>query len=277
MNAVREVRMLEVSAMEEIRKNYINEEDAASVDLLPLLLAVLKRWWIIGWITVLCGLAAFAGTKLLITPTYRANFTAYVNNRAETESEQQTVLSNADLSAARSLTYTYAQIIRSRSVLEMAAEQANLPYNFSQLSGMVSTSIMSNTEIISVYVTSENPSVSKALAEAIAQVSQSQIASIVDGSSMRIIDEPQLPTDIHAPSYGKAAVIGAAIGFLLAVAFVVLREILDDRVKDEESLESRFGVPILGTIPNTASAAKMGGSKYYAYGYGGAKTNGGRN
>lgn len=265
--------------MDEIRKNYVNEDDAAAIDLLPLLLAVLKRWWIVGWIALLCGLAAFAGTKLLITPTYRTNFTAYVNNRAETDAEQQTVLSNADLSAARSLTYTYAQIIRSRSVLELAAEQANLPYTYSQLSGMVSTSIMSNTEIISVYVTSENPSVSKALAEAIAEVSQSQIASIVDGSSMRIIDEPQLPTDIHSPNYVKTAVIGAALGFLLAVAFIVLREILDDRVKDEEGLESRFGIPILGSVPNTVSAAKMGNNDYYSYGYGGyggVRGNGGK-
>lgn len=267
--------------MEERRKNYTNEEEAASIDLLPLFMAVLRRWWMVAWVAVLCALIGFAGTKLLVTPTYRSSFTAYVNNRAEGESEQQTVLSNADLSAARSLTYTYAQIIRSRSVLELAAEQASLPYDYSQLSGMVSTSIMSNTEIICVYVTSENPSVSKALAEAIAEVSQSQIASIVDGSSMRIIDEPQLPQGIFAPNYTKNALIGFAIGFLLAVAFIVLREVLDDRVKEEEGLESRFGIPILGSVPNTASAAKVG-SNYYSYGYGGygyasAKATGGKN
>lgn len=263
--------------MEEIRKNYVNEEEAASIDLLPLLKAVLKRWWVVAWVTVLCALAAFAGTKLLVTPTYRSSFTAYVNNRAESESEQ-TVLSNADLSAARSLTYTYAQIMRSRTVLETAAEQSSLPYTYADLADMVSTSILSNTEIIQVYVTSPNPSVSKALAEAIAEVSQEQIASIVDGSSMRIIDEPQMPTGIYAPNYMKNAVIGAALGFLLAVAFIVLREILDDRVKDEESLESRFGISILGSVPNTASAAKVGSSYYYSYGYGGyggSRTKGG--
>ena len=262
--------------MDEMRKNYINEEDAGSIDLLPLIAAVLKRWWLVAWVAVLCALAAFAGTKLLVTPTYRSSFTAYVNNRAESETEQQTVLSNADLSAARSLTYTYAQIMRSRSVLEAAAEQSSLPYSYGELAKMTSTSILSNTEIIQVYVTSPNPSVSRALAEAIAQVSQEQIASIVDGSSMRIIDEPQLPADIYAPNYLKNAVIGAALGFLLAVAVIVLREIMDDRVKDEESLESRFGIAILGSVPNTASAARAGSNYYYYGGYGGSGTKGGR-
>lgn len=254
--------------MNEMKKNYMAEEEAATIDLLPLIQAVLKRWWIVVWMTVLGAMLLYAGTKLFVTPTYRSSFTAYVNNRVDSETEQQTVLSNADLSASRYLTYTYAQIMRSRSVLELAAEQASLPYDYETLSGMVSTSIISDTEIIRVYVTSPNPAISKALADAISQVSAEQIASIVDGSSMRIIDHPVAPIDIYSPNYLKNAVIGAALGFLLCVALIVLREILDDRVRDEESLENRFSVPILGTIPNVASAAKAGNNYYYAYGGG---------
>lgn len=249
--------------MDETRKNYQIEEDAVSIELLPLVNAVLRQWLVVLIVTVLFGLATFVGTKLFVTPTYRAGFTAYVNNR--TDSEQQTALSNADLSASRYLTYTYAQIINSRSVLETAAEQAGLDYTYSQLSSMVSTSIMSDTEIIAVYVTSPDPAVSKTLADAIAEVAIVQVSNIVDGSSMRIIDEAVLPSSVYSPSYTKNAVIGAALGLLLIVGVIVLREILDDRVKDEESLESRFGIPILGTIPNTSAAAKSG-NNYYAYG-----------
>lgn len=92
--------------MEEMRKNYVNEDEAASIDLLPLFMAVLRRWWIVAWVAVLCALPGFAGTKLLITPSYRSSFTAYVNKRSEGESEQQMVLYNADLSEARSFSWT---------------------------------------------------------------------------------------------------------------------------------------------------------------------------
>lgn len=258
--------------MDDIKKNYINEEEAVSIELLPLFEAVVRQWWVVAIVTVIFAVGAFLGTKLFVTPSYRSNFTAYVNNR--TDSEEQTVLSNADLSASRYLTYTYAQIITSRTVLETAAKLAELPHNYAQLSSMVGTSILSDTEIISVHVTSEDPAEAKAFADAIAQVSIEQISTIVDGSSMRIIDPAVFPTGIYSPDYLKSAVIGALLGFLLSAGLIVLREVLDDRVKDEESLESRFGIPILGTIPNTGSAAKMGGS-YYAYGYGGKLDKGG--
>lgn len=257
--------------MEDIRNKYAPDEDEGSIELWPLVQALLRRWWLIALVAVAAAVLAFAGTKLFVTPTYRSGFTAYVNNRAD--DDKQTVLSNADLSASRYLTYTYAQIIRSRSVLEEAAEKAGLHYSYSELSGMVSTSILSDTEIISVYVVSESPAESMSYAAAIAEVAVAEISNIVDGSSMRVIDQPVMPTGIHSPNYMKNALVGLVIGFLLAAAVIVLREVMDDRVKDEGALENRFGIPILGSVPNTASAvrAEAGG---YSYGYG--KSSGGK-
>lgn len=255
--------------MDEIRSNYSVEDDG-SIELWPLVRALLRRWWIVAVAGVALGVVVFVGTLLLVTPQYRAGFTAYVNNRSETDT--QTVLSNADLSAARYLTYTYTQIIRSRSVLETAADRVGLDENYSELGDMVSTSILSDTEIISVDVLSEEPATSKAYAEAIAEVAREQISSIVEGSSMQIIDAPVLPTKIATPSYTKNALVGLLLGVFLAAAVIVLRAVLDDRVKGEEELESRFGLPILGSVPNMASAARAGSK----YGYGAVKTSGGK-
>lgn len=254
--------------MEDIRNKYAPDESENSIELWPLVQALWRRWWLIALAALAFGAAALIGTRVFITPTYRASFTAYVNNRAD--AAQQTTLSNADLSASRYLTYTYAQIIRSRSVLETAAEQAGLSYDYAKLSKMVSTSILSDTEIICVYVQGENPTECYQYAQAIAEVATTEIAGIVDGSSMRLVDSPVVPTGIYSPSYAKNALVGFVIGFLLAAAGIILRELLDDRVKDEETLETRFGLPILGVIPNMNSAAKAGVG-YYAPGKNGGK------
>lgn len=256
--------------MDDIRSNY-NVEDDGSIELWPLVQALLRRWWLIALAGMVLGAAVFAGTLLLVTPQYRSSFTAYVNNRSETDT--QTVLSNADLSAARYLTYTYTQIIRSRSVLETAADQAGLSYDYSELSGMVTTSILSDTEIISVEVLSSDPAMSVAYAEAIAEVAREELSEIVEGSSMQIIDRPVLSTKIAEPSYTKNTLVGALLGALLAAAVIVLRALLDDRVKGEEMLEVRFGLPILGSVPNTTAASRVGGNYY---GYGPVKTGGGK-
>lgn len=258
--------------MDDMKKKYISEEDDATIDLVPLLEALLRNWLVIAVVTVALAAAAFVGAKMLITPTYQSGFTAYVNNRVD--SENQTALTNADLSASRYLTYTYAEIMDSRTVLEQAAEYAGLEDSYSRLSSMVTTEIVSDTEIIAVYVVHPDPAVAKSFADAIAEVATEQVAAIVDGSSMRIIDHPVLPKGIYSPSYTRIAIIGALLGFLLSAGIIILRTVLDDRVKDEESLETRFGIPILGTIPNTSSAASAGGS-YYSYGYGDKQNKGG--
>ncbi len=256
--------------MDDIRSNYSADSDG-SIELWPLIQALLRKWWLIALAGVIFCVASYMGTLVLVTPQYRSGFTAYVNNRSD--GDTQTVLSNADLSAARYLTYTYTQIVQSRTVLVTAAERAGLDYDYAKLSRMVTTSILSDTEIISVDVLSSDPAISKAYAEAIAEVAREQISSIVEGSSMQIIDAPVLPTKIATPSYTKNALVGLLVGVFLAAAVIVLRAVLDDRVKGEENLESRFGLPILGSVPNMASAARAGGNYY---GYGAVKTSGGK-
>ena len=60
--------------------------------------------------TLLGALIAFACTVLFIRPTYRASFVAFVNNRTTASSTD--ALSSGDTSAAQSLTYTYASILK---------------------------------------------------------------------------------------------------------------------------------------------------------------------
>ena len=125
------------------------------------------------------------------------------------------------------------------------------------------------SEIITVQVTTADPRMSKNYAECIISVAQEQVSSIVDGSSMRVIDEPYLPGVINSPDYKKNTILGALIGAVLVVMIVVLRELLDNRVRDEETLEERFGVAILGSIPNYDAAGRASKS-YGTYGYGAA-------
>lgn len=80
---------------------------------------------------------------------------------------------------------------------------------------------------------------------------------------MQVVDAPVLPTSRYAPNYQRNTMMGALLGAFLAAALIVLRELMDDHVKDEEALEERFGLPVLGSIPNIAEASR----KNNDYGY----------
>ena len=106
---------------------------------------------------------------------------------------------------------------------------------------------------------------------AVAQVAAGQISGIVDGSSMRVIDEPYLPEGIYSPSVMKYTAVAAFLGLFAVCAIIVIKEILDDRVKDESTLEERMQLPVLGAIPDFDSAGKKGYG-YYGYGESRSKT-----
>ncbi|MCC8065310.1 MAG: hypothetical protein LIO70_09535 [Clostridiales bacterium] len=248
---------------EEQNRNPRENSDEVEIDLLPLLKALWKGAWLIVTAALLAGSIFYLGTKTFVAPTYQASFTAYVNNRTAS-TESTSTLTSSDLTAAKSLVYTYVQILTGRTVLESAAAEAGVDYDYTELSEYISADVVDDTEIIEVTVTVDSPETALALAEAMADTAPDYVAEIVEGSSMQIIDAPVLPTSIYSPSYLKNAAIGGFLGAVLAAAVIVLRELLDDTVKDEQEIEKRFGVSVVGVIPDLASTEKQG----YGYGYG---------
>ena len=237
------------------------EDEEESIDLLPLLLELKKRWLLIVCITILGAALGFVAVKTLMTPTYRSSFAAYVNNSAA-GAEAQSYISSSDVAAAKSLAYTYERIISGRTVLTKAAEKANTNYTYEDMQGFVDTDVDSNTEIIDVSVTCTNPAIAKALADAIVTVAQEEVSEIVDGSSMRIVDQPVLATEKYGPSTLKYTALGAIAGLILCCGIIILSALMDDRIKDEETLERRFGIRVLESIPNLEQAMKNAADGY---------------
>ncbi|MCD7765527.1 MAG: Wzz/FepE/Etk N-terminal domain-containing protein [Lachnospiraceae bacterium] len=236
------------------------EEDVIVIDFAQLAKALWQRFWIVIVVTLMGCSLTYLGTKAFVQPTYRATFTAYVNNKSS--SEGATTVTNSDLTAAQSLVYTYTHILTSRTMLTAAAAQVGENYSYDEMSKWVTTNVIDDTEIIEVCVTMDSAEGALTLAEAIAEIMPDYVTQIVEGSSVQIIDMPVLPDSIYSPSYLKNAAIGGLIGAFLVAAMVVLRELLDDTVKDEAALERRFGAAVIGVIPDWATAGKL--SNHYA-------------
>ena len=124
----------------------------AEFNIFLLIKAIWKRVWLIVLVGISVALIAFLLTKLLIAPTYRSGFTAYVNNQ-QTQTTKD-YLTASDVNASKDLVRTYNSIIRSSAVLSSAAKSSDLNYSYSQLRNMVTTEIQGETEIIKVYVVS---------------------------------------------------------------------------------------------------------------------------
>lgn len=238
---------------------------AQEIDILALLMFYLKKLWLIILVGVIAGGLGFAATKLLIQPTYKCSFTAYVNNKKAATSTD--AINNSDVSAAKQLVLTYSQIFKSNTILASADEEMNQSYDVKSLKKMVGIEIQNETEIIQVYAIAKSPEKAYEIASAVAKVSPKIMGDIVEGSSMKIVEYPQLPDSIYSPNYGRYTIISFLAGVLLTLVFLTIVYLRNDTITDEKEIEDRFSVPVLGVIPDTNSSTNKKSGYYYNYYY----------
>lgn len=238
-----------------------NETPDVEINIIPILKEILRRLWLIVLVGLIVGGAVFVGTKIFIKPTYRSGFTAYVNNKQSKENTD--FLSSSDISASKQLVLTYQKILTSNTILTASASSMGFDATYSTLQKMVFTEVKDDTEIISVYVVDTDPQFAYEYAQAIAKTAPQYMAEIVEGSSMKIIDHPEFSDKRYKPSYMQFAFIGFLIGAAIVLLFVIIRYFMDDTVKDENEIETRFAIPILGVIPDVTKASNNRSDYYY--------------
>lgn len=232
--------------------------EKVEIDLNEMLRLILKRAWIIVLCAVIVGASVLAYTVNFVTPQYQTSVTIYVNNNSGKETAY---ISSADLAVALKLVSTYVNIIQSNTVLDKVIAEAGLLLETDQLRKMISTEVMGETEMFQVIVTTPNPQMSVELANAIAKVAPDVITEIIEGSSAKIIDYARLPKGPSSPNYLMSAVVGALVGAILAIAVILIQNMMDACVHNEEELEKICSIPVLGLIPDLTIEAQNVGKK----------------
>ena len=195
-----------------------NNHEEMEIDLLRLIQALWRKAWAIVLVAAIFGSCFLAGTAMFIKPKYKANALMYVNSSNISLGGAKVSISQAELSAAQTLVDTYIVILNTRMTLEDVIEQSGVSYTYEELieSEMIQAAAVNGTEVFSVEVTSTDPKEAELLANTIARVLPEKIASIVEGSSARIVDYAVVPAKKASPSLTKNALIGAILGIVLA-------------------------------------------------------------
>lgn len=239
--------------------------DELEIDLLRLLRALWRKVWTIALVTVLFGAGVFAGTLLFVKPLYRAEALMYVNNSNISVGGTKVSISQSELTAAKTLVDTYIVILNTRTTLEDVIEQSGVPYTYEELMGnkMIHAEAVNGTEVFSIEVTSTDPKEAELLANTIARILPEKIASIVEGSSARIVDYAVVPAAKASPNAIKNAMIGALLGFAMICGVIVVQELLDEQIHDSDYLTETYGIPVLAVIPDLLASGS--GNEVYRH------------
>ena len=232
------------------------ERDMIEIDLLKLVLILWRKAWAIVLAMVVMGGIAFGVTYNFIEPTYQASVKVYVNNTNQNNS----TMTQSDVNLQRTLVQTYIVTLKSRTTLNEVIKQADLDYDFEELSEMISAEAVNSTEVFEVTVVSKDAKEAAEIANTIAEVLPTRISEIIESSSVKILDYAIINNEPVSPSYVKNIAIGALAGAVVAVALIFLQFVLDNKIHSEEYLIEHYKYPILAVIPDLAATSK---NKYY--------------
>ena len=195
---------------------------------------------------VFMALVAFVGTKMFVTPKYTSVTKLFVMTKNDDTSASATY---TDLQTGSMLTKDYMELVKSRPVLEKTISKLKLDVTPEELAGMITTETPTDTRIMSISVTDDDPKEAKQIADTLRKAVSVQITEIMNADSVNTVEEGNLPTSPSSPNVKKNMILGALLGLVISMGFIVLISILDDTVKTPDDVEKYLGLNVLTSIP----------------------------
>ena len=216
-------------------------------------LKLLRTRWLTVVITGLATILAAIAYTLSQTPLYEASTRLFVSTVSGDSMSDR--YSGNRLSQERVL--SYSQLIRGETLAQRTINRLNLDIDAETMTTeMVSAKAQPNTVLINVAIRDSSPVRARDIANAlsdefVAMVRELETPSPGAAPDARVVVEQRatIPAQPVVPKPKRNIAFGLIIGLLLGVALAVLREVLDNTVKDRDSLERISGSGVVGAIP----------------------------
>ena len=207
-----------------------NKEDIIDIDPMLILKRVTKYIWIIIIIGVIFSIAAYIWSRVMVVPKYKSSTKVYALNNEKKLATQDFQISNY-------LLKDYKEIILSSKVLKRVIDKNDIKMNLVELRSKIEVKISQDTRVLIITVEDTDAKRAADIANAVRDEAFEVIKEITKEESAKILDEAQESKSPSSPDIRKNTIMAGAIGILLSLGIVVLKEVLDDRVKKQEDIE----------------------------------------
>ena len=228
----------------EINTNTQVLEQEIELDLQELIVAILKKWWLLLIGAIIGGLIVMGVTTFLLVPRYQSSAVLYVLGQTTS------VTTFADIQIGGALAEDFLFIAQSRPTLdrtiEIIQQEEGLIYTRAQIQDMLNVSF-AGTRMIEISAISEYPREAAFVANAVADAAMRRIEEVTLSDPPTMVEraEPALV----AMSNRVNIPIGAAAGMLFMAMMVVIQFLLTANIKSEEDVKKYLGLNTLVVIP----------------------------
>lgn len=224
-----------------MEKHYENDE--IEIDLKELFFELLGEWKKILFSAVLAAVILFIVSSFIITPEYRSTSKLYVLSKSTS------ITSLTDIQMGTNLTNDYMEVVGGRPVLDQVIANLGLDMSYKGLSSILEFDNPSNSRILVITATHEDPEVAKAIVDEMADVTAAFIAEKMDQDPPSVIQYGYVESNPVSPNVMKNTMFGGVIGAFLAIAIVVVSYLMNDTIMTPDDMERKVGVKVLASLP----------------------------
>lgn len=227
-----------------------------TIDLSHLMTILRKHFkMLIVW-TLLAGILGFVVAQFVVVPKYTATTEILVNQKHTNDNNGQAYNNQqADIQMIN----TYKDLITNQVILNQVSQQLNSAktareygrsYNMpvAKLKDSIKISTQQNSQVFSVAVKTDNPDLSAATANTIAQVFKKQIKKIMSVNNVTIVSRATAPDSPSFPNVKLFTLAGAVLGLLFSAIYLIIKELMDTTIKGDDFMTKELGLTNLGHI-----------------------------
>ena len=175
------------------------------------------------------------------TPLYNSYTTVILSSNEGT-------ISQNDINMNKNLINTYAEIVKSRRVLEQVIDELNIDLTYEQLHTKISVSAVNNTEIIKITVSDPNAIKAKNIANITANHFTNEIVDLYNMNNVDILDEAIESKKPYNINITKQIIIYFMLGLVVSGGILFVIYYFDRTIKSVEQVEQKIKLPILGSV-----------------------------
>ena len=224
---------------------HMDERFSERMTLLELLQLLRKRLALVIALPIVCALAMGVYSYFFMPNTYTASTSLYVLTKTETDSGASNNM-YTDLNASQLLTNDVATLIKSDRVMGDTAKDLNMQ---SLAAFGVTVASETTTRVITLSISGEDAEAAAVVANKLAENASDVAQEVMNVQSVNVIDKAIAPSSPSGPNRPVYVAVAFMAGLFLAVAIVVLADMLNTKVRRTEEVEELLGIPVIGRMP----------------------------
>lgn len=218
-----------------------SKEVETEISLLYLCKAVLRKTWLLLLVAAVTGTFTFFITKGNEKLSYVSSYKNYFYTTRNVSSSME----------PRSIMQIYFYVATDDSILQRVTEESKIDLTIDEVKSMVKIDLDINNAISTVSITGEDPDIVYAISENLNNVVRTEIMRKIENCKIETLvspSKPEIQSSRNTPL--KYAVLVAFMFSVLTSLVIIVAEIVEDKVKNVSQLEEKFGIIVLGCIPD---------------------------